>query len=304
VSAPVSAEAAALTAAGNRRGIAIMVVAMVVFAVQDGVSKHLATHYSPIFVTMVRYWFFALFVVALSTRQPGGLRAAASTRLPMLQMARGALLALEIVVMITAFAMIGLVESHAIFAGYTLIVTALSGPILGERVGWRRWVAIAVGLAGVLIILRPGMGLFEPGALIALLSMLMFAGYHLATRYANRVDGSAVSFFYTGVGGAVTMTLIGPFFWTPMQGWDWAWMGSLCVTGMLGHWLLIRALDAAEASAVQPFAYLQLVFASAIGVAVFAERLAPAVVVGATLVVGAGLFTFWRERRSSRREAR
>ena len=282
----------------NRRGIALMVMAMLVFAAQDGVSKHLATHYSPIFVTMVRYWFFALFVVALSARKAGGLRAAATTGLPVLQVFRGLLLALEIVVMISAFAMIGLVESHAIFAGYTLIVTALSGPVLGERVGWRRWAAIAVGMVGVLIILRPGAAMFQPGALVALLATAMFAGYHLATRYANRVDGSTTSFFYTGVAGAAAMTALGPFFWTPMQGAaDWGWMGALCVTGMLGHYLLIRALDAAEASAVQPFAYLQLVFASAIGVSVYDEALPLEVVLGAALVVGAGLFTFWRERR-------
>jgi len=288
----------ARAAPDNLRGIALMVMAMLVFAAQDGVSKHLATHYAPIFVTMVRYWFFALFVVALSARKAGGLRAAAATGLPALQVCRGLLLALEIVVMISAFAMIGLVESHAIFAGYTLIVTALSGPVLGERVGWRRWAAIGVGMVGVLVILRPGAAMFQPGALVALLATAMFAGYHLATRYANRVDGSTTSFFYTGVAGAVAMTVLGPFFWTPMQGAaDWGWMGVLCVTGMLGHYLLIRALDAAEAAAVQPFAYLQLVFASAIGVWVFGEALPLEVVLGAALVVGAGLFTFCREQR-------
>lgn len=291
-------------AAANRRGIQLMVAAMLVFAVQDGISKHLATHYSPVFVTMVRYWFFAVFVAAISARKAGGLRAAARTSLPALQTFRGALLALEIVAMITGFAMIGLVQSHAIFAGYTLIVTALSGPVLGETVGWRRWTAVCVGFLGVLIILRPGASMFDPGALVALLATAMFAGYHLATRYANRVEGGAISFFYTGVAGAVTMTLIGPFFWTPMQGWDWAWMGALCVTGMVGHYLLINALDSAEASAVQPFAYLQLVFASAIGVGVFGESMDALVVVGAALVVGAGLFTFWRERAASRRPSR
>jgi drug/metabolite transporter (DMT)-like permease len=287
-------------AAGNRRGILLMVSAMVVFACQDGISKHLATHYSPVFVTMIRYWFFALFVVALTARQAGGLRAAMATAHPALQWGRGALLAFEIVVMISGFAILGLVESHAIFAGYTLIVTALSGPILGERVGWRRWTAVLVGFAGVLIILRPGAGVLDVRSLIPLLATVMFALYHLATRYVNRRDGAATSFFYTGVGGAVAITLVGPFFWTPMVRWDWGWMGLLCVTGMTGHYLLIRALDTAEASAVQPFAYLQLVFASALGVGLFGERLDAALLIGAGLVVGAGLFTFWRERVRAR----
>jgi drug/metabolite transporter (DMT)-like permease len=286
--------------AANRRGILLMVTAMIVFAFQDAISKYLATHYSPVFVAMIRYWFFAVFVVALSARRAGGLRAVMRTAHPVVQCVRGALLAFEIVVMITGFAMLGLVESHAIFAGYTLIVTALSGPVLGEKVGWRRWAAIGVGFAGVLIILRPGAGVLDVRSLIPLLATVMFALYHLATRWANRSDGSATSFFYTGVAGAAAITLVGPYFWTPMVGWDWGWMLLLSMTGMTGHYLLIRALDSAEASAIQPFAYLQLVFASAIGVGVFGERLDAALVVGGALVVAAGLFTWWRERVRSR----
>ena len=284
------------TALSTRRGIWLMIAAMVVFAAQDGVSKHLATHYSPVFVTMIRYWFFAVFVIALSARRAGGLRRVAQTQLPLLQIMRGALLALEIVVMITAFALLGLVVSHAIFAGYTLIVTALSGPVLGEKVGWRRWTAVGVGFVGVLIILRPGEGVLDVRSLIALAATVMFAVYHVATRYVNRVDGSATSFFYTGVAGAAAVTLIGPFFWTPMAGWDWGWMALLSVMGMSGHYLLISALNHAEVSSVQPFAYLQLVFAVMIGVVVFGERLDPAIVAGGALVVAAGLFTLWRER--------
>ena len=150
------------TALSTRRGIWLMIAAMVVFAAQDGVSKHLATHYSPVFVTMIRYWFFAVFVIALSARRAGGLRRVAQTRFPLLQIMRGALLALEIVVMITAFALLGLVESHAIFAGYTLIVTALSGPVLGEKVGWRRWSAIGVGFVGVLSSCAPARACWTP----------------------------------------------------------------------------------------------------------------------------------------------
>ncbi len=284
-----------------RRGVAFMVAAMVVFSLQDGISKHLAESHSIAFVAMIRYWFFAVFVLALSARRAGGLRAAARTNHPVLQPLRGALLALEIVVMVTAFHRLGLAAAHAIFASYTLLVTALSGPLLGERVGWRRWTAVGVGFLGVLVILRPGVNAFTSDALIALLAAVMFALYHVATRHVSRRDGSATSFFYTGVAGAATLTLIGPFHAAPMQGWDAVWMGALCVTGMTGHWLLIKALDAAEASTVQPFAYLQLVFASALGVGLFGEHVDLATVLGATMVVGAGLFTLWRERAARRR---
>jgi drug/metabolite transporter (DMT)-like permease len=279
-----------------RRGITLMIAATVVFAAQDGLSKHLTEQYSAMLVTTWRYWFFAAFVIALSARRSGGLAAAAETRAPGLQWFRGALLALEIVVTITGFAVFGLIASHAVFAVYALMVAALSGPLLGETVGWRRWTAIGVGFVGVLVILRPGLGVMDPLALIPLAAAAMFAIYQIATRRVSRVDAPATSFFYTGIGGAATMTLIGPFWWEPILGWDIALMAILCLTGVTGHLLLIRALDAAEASTVQPFAYLQLVFATVIGVAVFGETLDAWTVAGATLIVGAGLFTAWRER--------
>ena len=98
----------------------------------------------------------------------------------------------------------------------------------------------------------------------------------------------------------MAITLVGVWHWEPMQGTDWAWMAVLCVTGALGHWLLIRTYEAAEASAVQPFAYLQLVFASIIGITLFGEVLATNVALGAGLVVAAGIFTLLRERRAAR----
>jgi drug/metabolite transporter (DMT)-like permease len=191
---------------------------------------------------------------------------------------------------------LGLVESHAVFAVYPLLIAALSGPILGEKVGWRRWTAIGIGFVGVLIILQPGFGVFQPAALIPLVAALMFALYGLLTRYAARQDSAAVSFFWTGTTGAVTMTLIGIWFWEPMVPGDWLWMGLLCMTAAFSHFLLIRVYEVAEASAVQPFAYLQLPFATALGVLAFGEALRLNVLIGAGVVVAAGLFTLWRAR--------
>lgn len=280
----------------TRLGIWLMVATTFVFAAQDGISRHLASEYNVLMIVMIRYWFFAAFVMSVAARRAGGLRAAAATRQPFLQAFRGVLLVAEICVMVTAFVALGLVESHAIFASYPLLIAALSGPVLGERVGWRRWTAIGVGFVGVLIILQPGVAVFAPAALIPLTAALMFALYGLLTRYAARLDSTATSFFWTGTVGAVVMTLVGMWLWEPMTGPDWGWMGLLCLTGAGGHWLLIRTYEAAEASAVQPFAYLQLVFASTIGLTVFDETLRPNVVLGAVIVVAAGLFTLWRER--------
>lgn len=277
-------------------GIWLMVAVSLIFALQDGISRHLAGEYNVFMIIMIRYWFFAAFVISFATRKAGGLKNAAFSKVPMVQLFRGVLLSVEILVAVTAFVVLGLVEAHAVFAMYPLLVAALSGPVLGERVGWRRWVAIGIGFVGVLIILEPGFGVFQIEALIPLIAALMFALYGLLTRFVARTDSSAVSFFWTGVSGAVVTTAVGLWFWEPMSGGDWVWMAALCLTAAGSHFLLIRAYEVAEASAIQPFAYLQLVFASILGITVFNEVLRPNVAVGAAIVVCAGLFTLWRAR--------
>ncbi|CUH98742.1 DMT family transporter [Leisingera aquaemixtae] len=277
-------------------GILLMIGATVVFALQDGISRHLAGTYNTYMVVMVRYWFFAAFVVFLAARAKGGIKEAARTDQLWLQIFRGVLLVGEICVAVYGFTVLGLIESQAVFICYPLLVAALSGPVLGESVGWRRWAAIGVGLVGVLIILQPGMGVFNPAAVIPFISALMFAVYGLLTRYAARRDSTATSFFWTGVAGMVFMTAIGIWFWEPMSQGDWFWMALLCVSGVTGHWLLIKCYEMAEASAVQPFAYFHLVWAAMLGVAVFGEVIRTNVAIGAGVIIAAGLFTLWRER--------
>lgn len=220
-----------MTEQNTRLGILLMVATTMVFAVQDGLSRHLAGEYNVLMVVMIRYWFFAAFVIAVATRKAGGIRAAAATRQPLVQAFRGLLLAAEICVMVAGFVALGLVESHAVFTCYPLLIAALSGPVLGERVGWRRWVAIGVGFLGVLIILQPGVAVFDPAALIPFAAALMFALYGLLTRYVARADSAATSFFWTGTVGAVAMTAVGLWVWEPMAPGDWGWMALLCVTG-------------------------------------------------------------------------
>ena len=285
----------------NRTGIFLMIATTFVFAMQDGISRHLAEHYNTFMVVMIRYWFFAGFVVTIAARQAGGIRRVAATPQPLLQVARGLMLAGEICVAVYGFTLLGLVESHAIFATYPLIVAALAGPILKEKAGWRRWLAILAGFIGMLIILRPGSAVFEPVAVIPLISAIMFALYGLMTRFAARSDDAATSFFWTGIVGALAMTLVGLPNWEWMSGGDWLWMLALSMTGVLGHWLLIRCYEVAEASAVQPFAYFHLVFASMIGITVFGEALEANVLVGALVIVSAGVFALWRAHLAARR---
>jgi len=283
-------------------GIRFVLVAMVAFAVQDATSKYLAASYPPQFFIMIRYWLFAVFVAVLAARRSGGLRAACRTKMPALQVFRGVLLAVQIVIIVVSFDRLGLAETHAIFSLHPLLATLLAIPLLGERVGWRRLAAVGVGFIGVLVILRPGAGLFDSSALIALTAAVMMAFYTVTTRLVGRADGSsAPAFFYLGVAGAAALTLIGPFYWTPMRLPDIGWLLLHSTVAMGGHYCLIRALEATEAVRIQPFTYLQMIFAVPIGAFIFGEPVDALVILGMTMTVGAGLYAISREYRLVRR---
>lgn len=286
----------------TRRGIALMLVTVFLFAVQDGLSRYLGGRYPVFVVVMLRYWFLVVWLLALNARAPGGLGAALRSHHPVIQTLRGLLLAGQICVMVVAFVKLGLVETHAVFVICPLIVTALSGPFLGEKVGWRRWSAIGAGFVGVLIVLNPGSGVFSPLALIPFVGAICFAVYGLLTRYVSLKDSARTSYLWTGLSGAVLITPLGLWYWQPLAPLDWLWMLALCINAAVAHYLFIRVYEVAEASAVQPFAYFQLPFVAVIGVFFFGDVLKLNVIVGAAIVIAAGLFTFWRERVRAREE--
>ncbi|CAD7027157.1 EamA/RhaT family transporter [Pseudorhizobium halotolerans] len=282
-------------------GLVFALMAVTIFSIQDGVSKHLADNYPAVFIAMMRYWAFAAFAVALASRSQAGVSGTAATPRPWLQAFRGVLLALQIVVAITSFAVVGLAQSQAILQSAPLIVALLSMPLLGERVGWRRWTAIAVGFVGVLLILKPEAGGFDLGLLLPVACAFLYSLYSITTRLASRTDSANTSFFYTGVAGAVAISLVGPFYWTSFEGNDGWWMLLLCVLGISGHYLLIRAFDHIDAVIVQSMSYLQLVLVTLIGVFIYGETLGFNMIVGSLIVVAAGLFTIYREARTGRK---
>ena len=283
------------------RGIALMCLTMLLFAFQDTLSKRLVAEYSVFFVTAVRYGFMAVVAVALAARESGGLRATVRTRRAPAQIVRGLLLALQICIVVSSFVLLGIIETHAILAATPLMIVALSGPVLGERVGWRRRVAIGIGFVGVLVILDPGSGVVSPWALVSVGACAVFTAYSLLTRSVARDDGPATSFFWTAAVGLVVLAPVGVWFSEPMGLEDAAVMALLCVTAGTGHFLLIRTYAIAEANVVQPFSYLQLVFATVLAVAFFGERPEGHVVAGAAVVVAAGVFTLVRTGRKARR---
>lgn len=278
-------------------GALLTIAAVTVFGLQDGVSKLLTERYSVFFVITVRYWAFAA-VLALVYR--GNLVEVARTRHPFRQVLRGVLLAGQVCMIVQSFASLGLTTTHAVFSSFTLLVAVGSWLFLGERVSRARWAAIAIGFVGVLVILRPGVQVLAPLSWMPLLGAVTFACYQLLTRTVSGSDRPRTSFLYTGIGGALVMSCVGPFFWEQPDGQGWLLLAVVSSSSMLGHYLFIQALRFAEASAIQPLIYLQLVVATTVGIVAFDEVLDAVTVFGAAMVVGAGLFTL----RAGRREAR
>ena len=278
-------------------GIWLMVAAVAAFSVQDGFSKHLASAYSTQMIIMIRYWVFAGFVVVLALRRPEGPMAAIrSTRLPA-HLVRSVLLVAEICLIVWGYTRIGLINSLAVFSVCPLLIVALSGPILGERISWQRWAAVGAGLTGVLVILRPGTGVFSWAALLPLAAAFMFALYSVLTRLTTRDEPTFPALFWPGVIGAVLMTGIGVPHLEPMPQTDAGFLAAYCALSILSHWLLLKCYEQVEASRVQPFAYLQLVFVTGIGTVVYGEVLELAVAIGGGIVVAAGLYALSLERK-------
>jgi len=215
----------------NLRGIGLLVIATVVFALQDAVTKQLTFALPTAQIVFVRFSAFSLLaLVIVYLRMP--LRDSIRSRTPMLQIVRCLLMCAEICVFTYAMRYIGLAEIHAIFSCFPLFIVALSVPILGESVGWRRWSAVVVGFAGTLIILRPGTGVFEPFALLAILCALIYALYNLLTRLVSRHDRFETSLLYFGLVGMAATAIPAYLVWqVPTGQAAWllvAWQKPMC----------------------------------------------------------------------------
>ena len=276
-------------------GIGLMVVTTFMFSTMDGVSRYLAENNNVFTLVTMRYWFIAIVMAITCLFVKDSFQKVLYTKQPFTQFSRGLILSLNNCLVVYTFTLLGLVETHAIIACYPLIVAGLSVPFLGEKFGWRRWTAIFIGFVGVIIILRPTTNVISEGAIYALVGAIMFAVYLILTRYVSRLDKAITSFFWAGIGGSVTMTIISFFIWEDILKEDLLWLLIMCLLSASSHFMMVKTLQVAEASVIQPFSYLQLVFGSIIGVTIFSESIDSMIVVGVTIVIGAGLFTAWRE---------
>ena len=277
------------------RGIAMMLLAMFLFASMDAVNKHLSQTYAITQILWIRFLFFAVFAVLIAgpARVPRLARSAA----PWMQAMRAILLIGEIGVFIVALKYLPMADVHALAAASPLLVTLLAIPILGERVDLQRWAAVGLGFLGVLVILRPGFAVIDARLTLPLFAALLFALYQIMLRAVARHDGPDTTLLYSAFVGAAFFTVIGPFDWRAPAAIDWLWLLLSALLGSLAHFALIRALDFAPASRLQPYGYALMVWATVFGFLVFGQFPDGWTIAGAGLIVAGGLYAFYRERR-------
>jgi drug/metabolite transporter (DMT)-like permease len=279
-------------------GVLLTLAAMLAFALMDGISKVLAGALAIPQILWVRYILFLL-LAFLVLRAKGIGTVARSTR-PGLQFTRAMVGIVESGVFVLAFKYMPLADVHAIAAASPLIVIALSVPLLGEHVGPRRWLAVAAGFVGVLLIVRPGFEEIGVGHLVALLGAFLWALYQLLVRLVSRHDSSDTTWFWTAMVGVASTSLIGPFVWVWPDAQGWALLIVIALLGAVAHLALIKALSLAEASSLQPYSYTLLMWAAVVGWAVFGDFPDTWTLIGAGVILASGIYAWHRERVRAR----
>jgi drug/metabolite transporter (DMT)-like permease len=276
-------------------GIALMCGAVTCFAFLDTTAKYLNLYMSTLMVVWARYTgaFLFPFIVSNPWTRPGLTR----TTRPVLQVARSMLLLGSTMCNFAALRYLQLDEAIAIIFSTPFFVAALSGPLLGEWVRWRRWTAIAVGFVGVLVITRPGSNAFQPAALLSLTAALFYAIYSITTRILSRTDSNETTLFYSNVVGAVALAPVVPFVWTtPTDPLVIALMVASGAMGSFGHYLLIAGHRLAPAALLSPFIYSEIVLVIVLGYLVFGDVPSRWTLAGCAIVVASGLYILHRER--------
>ncbi len=270
--------------------------AVALFSCLDSTAKYLNHYMDTLQVVWARY--AGGFALALILSNPVSRPSLMKTSRPWLQIVRSILLLGSTMLNFFALRWLQLDQTTSILFGTPFLVALLSGPILGEWVGWRRWCAILVGFAGVLLVTRPGFGGIHPAALFSVASLCCYGLYIISTRVLARTDTSDTTLFYSNLVGAVVMSAVVPFVWrTPDSWFNIAPMLMLGAYGSIGHYMLIVAHKGVPPVVLAPFMYTQLIWVIALGYFVFGDLPNHWTLAGAAVVVASGLYLLHRERQ-------
>lgn len=283
-------------------GIGLMLAAVLCFAALDATSKTLSQTFNVPLLVWARYSFHLLLMVVFLG--PTMRLRLIKTRRPVLQTVRALLLVGVTGFAMAAFRLMPLAETTAILFVTPLAVAVLAGPLLGERVGVARWIAVGAGFLGMLLIARPGGDLTVAGIALTLLAAACYTIYQIQTRMLSPSENTWTMLFYTALVGTVSMSLALPLFWSgPLPNLREALlMASLGIFGGTGHFLLISAFRHARASTLSPFLYVQLVWASLFGW-LFFDHLPDALsLAGMSVIVASSLaMAAWERRKAPAR---
>jgi len=276
------------------RGIALILASTLFLGTSDVTAKYLSVTLPSIEIAWIRFLIFA--VIMTPAMLPASPIYALRTDRVGLQLLRGAALLSSSLLFITGLRYLPIAEASATGFVSPLFVTALSILFLGERVGLRRWLATVVGLAGVLIILRPGTSAFHPAAFFPLVSALAWAATLIMTRIMSGREHASTVMTYSSIAGLAILSVLVPFVWV-MPSWHDILFGILIgFTSTAGQWIVVLAFRYADASVLAPFSYTQLLWVSILGFLVFGEVPDVFTVTGAIFIVGSGLYIAHRER--------
>jgi drug/metabolite transporter (DMT)-like permease len=281
------------------RGIASMIAAVFAFAIMDSLMKRLSSHYGPLQVSAMRS-LSSWFLITLSIASRRSWRLLAATQ-PVLHALRGLLGIGMLGSFVYAVHLLSMAQTYSLFLVAPLLMTALSVPMLNERVTMRRWLAIVAGLSGVLVILHPWSGTFVslPAALAAAAATVCYSLSALTVRSLGKQNSSvSIVFWNLGLVGLGALALsIGD--WRAVPSSDWPWLGAIGVAGALGQFWITEAFRRAPPSVVAPFEYTSILWAFAIDWMFWSATPSVTLLLGAAIVIASGVYVIWDERRAA-----
>jgi drug/metabolite transporter (DMT)-like permease len=291
------------------RGLVIMAVAMTILPCMDAIAKYMSTFHamSPGQVTFYRFFFQMVLTVPLLLTVAGA--GAFRAKRPWMNLLRGVLHAAATLLFFTAVKYMPLADVFAIYFVEPFMLTALSAVFLGEKVGWRRWLAIIIGFGGAMIVIQPSFALFGLTSLLPIACAFLFALYLFLNRAIGDADAPLTMQTLAGLGGTLFMgvvLLIGDRMGNvdfamalPGSGFTLALLVLLGALSAYGHLLVVRAFRLAPVSILAPFQYFEIISATILGFLLFGDFPTASKWLGVVIIVGSGLFIIWRERRAS-----
>jgi drug/metabolite transporter (DMT)-like permease len=275
------------------KGITWMLATMFWFVVLDSIAKYLMQSYPVVQVIWARFFFHLIFVLVLMA--PKVTHEIRSQSLKY-QILRSFFMFITTALFFIGISTLPLTTGSTIMFMTPIILTILSIPMLGEKVGLRRWIGITIAFVGALVVIRPGGENIQLSVLAILMAAITHALYQVFTRKLGTRDKPMTSLFYTGVIGALVTSAVAPFYWQSVEYFDWLLFILAGIAGGIGHLCMIRAFRCAPASVVAPFSYTTLLWATISGFFLFGNLPDGWTLTGAAMIIGSGLYIFHREQ--------